>query len=315
MISDLQRTLFMKLFLWNVSTLYIILNALMLLTGCADSNFLDRSKIEGSILMGKSVDPTDPIAQRTVLIAQNFEYKKEQIQYFGLCSGVILNSNTILTAAHCANDFKTSRVVTTLNAHSDRIQNDQIYKIKQVVIHEKYNPTKVKDGDLRYDIAILKLDRRMTNENYDSSYLISISTNQYYENKNWTILKAFIAGFGRNRISDSTMQPTDKMKLRPINGVLEKAEVEINSNQYKEISIILDQNEKAGACSGDSGGPLFVYRDDRLYLQGLAVAVLKSNNKPESNQMNKCNNQSYYLNLDFYKKWISKSLELLKSNI
>lgn len=279
------------------------------MNSCADPHFLDNTKLEGSILMGNSVDPKDPIAERTVLIAQNFEYLKNEIQYFGLCSGVILNSTTILTAAHCINDFKNSRVVTTNNAHSKNIQAQQIYQVKNVVIHENYLNPKYKKNNITYDIAILQLDRKIINMDYDSGYLISASTTQYLRNTNWPFLHPHIAGFGKNRTTESMND--SESALQPINGILEKAKVQISEEQYQNSAIIIDQKEKAGACTGDSGGPLFVRREERLYLQGIAVAVVTSQNEPSSINNNACNNQSYYLNLDFYKEWISQALTQL----
>lgn len=287
-----------------------MLNAFMLITSCADPHFMDRTQLEGSILMGNSVDPTDPIAARTVLIGQNFEFQNSKIQYFGLCSGVLINTDTVLTAAHCINDFKTSRVVTTQNAHSGSIQPEQIYKIRRTVIHEGYSNPKNKDKDPRYDIALIRLERKVENMNYDSSYLISIPTTEYINKSTWSLLKAYIAGFGKNSIDESGIND-DKSVLQPINGILEKAEVKISNEQYQKQAIIIDQKEKAGACSGDSGGPLFILRDEKLYLQGLAIAVVSTASNSELTHKNACNNKSYYLNLDFYKDWISQALAQL----
>jgi hypothetical protein len=97
---------------------------------------------------------------------------------------------------------------------------------------------------------------------------------------------------------------------KPINGILEKAAVEIHTEQYSHTTILIEQNNATGVCHGDSGGPLFIYRYGRSYLQGLAVAVINISAQTESATM-RCNGTGLFLNLDFFKVWILKKIAIM----
>ncbi len=70
--------------------------------------------------------------------------------------------------------------------------------------------------------------------------------------------------------------------------------------------ILIDQNQKSGVCSGDSGGPLYIHRNDQLYLQGLAVADVSPDEVTTESHL--CLGKGLYLNLDFFKDWIAAQL-------
>ncbi len=286
--------------------LIILISLIFAFSSCSDSNFLDKTKIDGSILQGKTVATTDPISKQIVIIVQNFDLTQNGFEYFGLCSGVILNSQYVLTAAHCAKNFESSRVVFTTDAHTEK-QTNNIYKITSVAIHKDYlNSKKEYLVDLKHDIALLKLERPIEGCDYDKNYLISASTTKYLESGlNSVLLNPTIAGYGKNKIKYTTTESF------PINGILKKAEIAVRDSQYFEKTILIDQHYKAGVCSGDSGGPLFTFRSGRPYLQALAIAVV--NNDLLSNDL-KCNQQGLFLNLDFFKVWISEKLTELKNN-
>lgn len=283
-----------------------LISLVLAFSSCSDSNFLDKTKIDGSILQGKTVETSDPLSKRMIIIVQNFDSTKNGFEYFGLCSGVILNSHYVVTAAHCAQNFENSRVVFTTDAHTEK-QSQNIYKITSVAIHEDYILGQQKNIiDLKHDIALLKLEKPILECDYDQNYLIALATSEYLKStRNSVFLNPIIAGFGKNQLEYTHNDHA------PINGILKKAEVAILDPQFSEKTILIDQHFKAGVCSGDSGGPLFTFRYGKPYLQGIAVAVINDNGL--SNDL-KCNEKGLFLNLDYFKVWISKKLGELKNN-
>lgn len=280
----------------NKFILYIINStvACLVISSCNDRNFLDRTKIDGSILMGQTVQSNDPVAEKTVLLAHNFEYNGEKIQYFGLCTAVVLNKYTVLTAAHCVENYSNSKIILARNIHSMLILKNQVYEIKKVIIHDQYLKSKVLSSkDLSYDLAIVQLVRPMEHFNFEINNSDLVPTADFVQTNNSIDFNPLIAGFGRNQIQIS------ENETKPINGILEKSFVTVDNDQYSERLISIDQNQKSGACFGDSGGPLFINREGALYLQGLAVAF-------KSNEI--CRGQAIYLNLDFFKDWIKEKL-------
>lgn len=62
------------------------------------------------------------------------------------CSGTIVSTHLILTAAHCVDTFKAGNVQVLVGAHDyyeqDKTKWAKLYDVDQFIIHPKYNGTK-----------------------------------------------------------------------------------------------------------------------------------------------------------------------------
>jgi len=315
----------------------------LIISSCAEHDFMDKTAINSSIIKGEKVKKDDIIFGRPVMIALNYEFNKKQSetkarpQIFGVCSGIMLTQQHVLTAAHCVQNIKSSRVILTTNMYKKMTNEKDVYEIEKAVINKTYIKLKEVEDSKNifgpeaesnlHDIAVLKLKSKMTDAKTDFSYFITRDSYSYFlslSTKNKiknNLIKAVATGYGKQ---SSLQEPEDtevqyskkngKPKKIRLLGVLKKAELTFDLLQLKDRIIQYNQKDQAGVCSGDSGGPVFLQREGRPYLQGLAIAVYKKTSDDPNNIHNECYSRSMFLNLDYYKAWILESINSMNSS-
>ena len=236
-------------------------------------------------------------------------FNKKKSSYFGLCSGVRLNSTTVLTAAHCISKMETMRVVYGKSVTS-AIKNKEIYEIQNIAIHNNYTSPNLGVEKRFFDIALIRLKNPLPSSENDLDVIGQfnlLTTTQYNHLKNGMgdetssaalRLGPMIAGFGFAFQRTKSLSQDNKTV-----GVLNEAPVQLNMSDYNERIINISADEISQACVGDSGGPLYIWRDDKFYVQGIAISV-KNADKSDPFATSICEKQSYYLNLDYFAGWI-----------
>lgn len=303
------------------------------LTACGGPKFMDKTKIDSSVLRGSPVNRGDELFGRTVYIAKNFSFDSNLpslFRKFGLCTGVILHERYILTAAHCTANIQESRVIFTEDVNQTLTPN-QIYKIQDFKVPKEYTEARIIELEKgvipgpanisnRYDLALLKLSHAIEGAKTLPNYFKDQNTVLHMTQSKDAQLTAegYVAGYGRiteyNRIEEDPRFRQENFvdTPPPLNGTLMKAKLTLNIADFSNRVIQRSQRFSAGVCGGDSGAPLFIDRDGAEYLQAIAIATFKVKEEDPENTFNNCFGESLYLNLDFHKKWIFNSMRELE---
>jgi len=290
----------------------------MLIQSCADSNFLDRSRKDQSILQGVKVTPDSNLAKSIVLITQDLVFEKNQPFFFGICTGLIVSKRAVLTAGHCLdNGHKTMKIILNPNPR-DGLKDEEIYSVLKTKMHRSYelkslihqnhlNAESFQDTLGYNDIALLLVDRDFPTDK-SSPYTIF----PQIQNQNPEL--GTVTGFGRT----TAMKDTENFDYKNVNGSLRQAHVNIKMDSFINGRILLGQQNEAGVCKGDSGAPLFVFENGIQKPLAIAIGVFsKVSSLDPDLDINLletgCASYGVYLVLEPLQEWITRSeLELRK---
>lgn len=177
------------------------------------------------------------------------------------CGGAVITTKHILSAGHCFkwDDFNAMKVLIGLD-NLDDLSNVEKRTISQVVIHEGFTSTAVRDEN---DIAIATLNKPVV----FSDLIVPICLPQpgeAFEDRVGTI-----AGWGRIGADKSSSRVLLKASLRILTD--EKC---MNSQlaQHLKPSMMCAFSKGKDGCQGDSGGPLVVFQPDGKYVQAGIVS-------------------------------------------
>ena len=220
------------------------------------------------VVGGQEVAATDPVSKLAVLL---FIARDEKSS---VCTGVVIQPNIILTAAHCVYKTKPDSV---------RAVFAKELRAKEIVIHENYDGTQKSESD----IALVKLAGSVPAD-YQPVVLID-------DGGKATDDEALFIGFG---ITDENRK--DAMKLRKITKSVKQ------DLHMKGKTIGVEQRSgKGGFCRGDSGAPIFVNQQKTKVLLGInSVNVGLENGK-------ECHTASVAISVAHFQRWIrEKSLKM-----
>ncbi|MBC7466757.1 MAG: trypsin-like serine protease [Bdellovibrio sp.] len=303
--------------------LTLFLGCVLLLFGCADRNASDNSRLAGGIVLGEPVENDAFIAQHTVMLAFNYEYNDNQVNFFGVCTGTVVDERTILTAAHCLEDgIKNIKVLYSADPRKNLDIETDVYTIIDKKIHTNYIAKDALKKSLEglssdndraraltrsSDIALAYLDRPLKMNIPFSAVAYKKPLDINRENSTTQIT---IVGYGRT----SSLKNDNEKSFDQLNGVLQKAELSVDTSQFSHTGFFLRQWSTPGICKGDSGGPVFTKDSNGdLRVVALAVTVYSFNNKAEraldpDKEYTTCASHGLYLNIEQYKPWIAKNI-------
>lgn len=169
-----------------------------------------------------------------------------------LCSGALIAPDLVLTAAHCVMDEASYRIVSI-----NRAFKTQAVHVTTMVVHPAFVPGTTPRTQPGVDLAILKLERPLGPDfvPYDPRLAATIADDQ----------RVTIAGFGL--LSERQKRTARTLREAPllVSGTVE-------ARNYVQIAVDPRRRAEtlgAGACHGDSGGPVLAGSRDGYRLAGI----------------------------------------------
>jgi secreted trypsin-like serine protease len=208
-----------------------------------------------------------------------------------LCSGVVVAPDLVLTAAHCMTDRAAYRV-NALN-RSFRLQR---FNVAALAVHPTFVPGTTPRTQPGIDLALLKLDRPL---GPDFLALDPTQAGRIDVGDGVTI-----AGFGvsteRARRTARTLRQTNLVSLGPIE-VANRVLIVVDRSRLAETA-------GAGACRGDSGGPILAATQTGYLLYGITSW---SSGPLRSRQPSACGGLTAVTPIVEHLGWISSSMRSL----
>jgi secreted trypsin-like serine protease len=239
------------------------------------------------IVGGDTVSADDPIAATTVFI---FGAESDG-NYF--CSGSVIDTDIIVTAAHCVADHikNSMRIVFSRNVTIDDEGNlsipdssPEVRTIYGAIANPVYTDSTT--GIDQHDIAVIRF-KGLLPEGYSIATLLDPSVALTHGEG------ATLAGYGSTSATTEDGTPD-----------LRKVDIQID-HLLGNTEVVLDQSQGKGACWGDSGGPAFAHQGNQLLLWGLTNRAY-----PDSAQ--DCTQEVVYTRITEYSDFITQSVASLR---
>lgn len=250
-----------------------VLTALLLLSGSA----------QALIIGGVDMTASDPIQRSTAAM-----YEPSSNGSGGaLCTASLIGKNTALTAAHCVQKGAYAPVM--IFGPNVRSPDSVHLPITGVAVNPSYEQNRGRGMD-QGDIAVVKFQGKIP-PGYQPATMDS-ANDQIRKGES-----AILAGYG-----------VSNARTHEGAGVLRKTSVSVAAVRKGKSEMIFDQSHGRGACHGDSGGPAYFQRGQKMVLAGV------TNRSYPNSAADDCAHKVVYTKVSAYRPWIEKSEKELNSD-
>ncbi|MEI8026017.1 MAG: trypsin-like serine protease [Pseudomonadota bacterium] len=269
----------------NAVSIATTLIAILFQTGCMRNFHISES----SLLLkgGRSVsDQSDPIARSTVALVLDENLASGKTH----CSGTLIDTNVVLTAAHCFLDIDKSKINFVFSTNVAGAKPENIRKVQRVLPHEQFNAVIGVQNALvpSNDIALTAFNGE-TPAGFSPVSIADLPK---------PLPATFeIAGFGQQKDGD----PSSSGILKTMTALLSGSDEAKRILEFQSVD-----SDPQGGMPGDSGGPAYLRNGDNLQLAG--VLSTQGTSGPE----NRFNGHNVYTNLGFYRSWLQVSVAKIR---
>ncbi|KAK2817899.1 hypothetical protein Q7C36_021832 [Tachysurus vachellii] len=179
------------------------------------------------------------------------------------CGGVILNSEWILTAAHCVWQTSPSQLAVTVGEHIISVNEgtEQTRRVSKIIIHPLYNHT---SNDA--DIALLHLRRNISLGPYVMPVCLP-SAERSFARTLGSVRNSVVSGWGRLSQHGHLSNVLQRLEVPRV--PLEKCRAHSGLSLTDNMLCAGFKEGGRDACQGDSGGPLVTNYNSTWFLSGI----------------------------------------------
>ncbi|WGL59711.1 trypsin-like serine protease [Pigmentibacter sp. JX0631] len=192
-----------------------------------------------------------------------------------ICSGTIVQSNLILTAGHCFDDVNQNSTSPGIVVFADSFVNYTASQSLRISCWQRPTNYRPCSSDNSYncilnDIAWVKFNGSLL-PNYNIVQVLKDPLSISNTETKW------MAGFGNQNDSGSNNSlknvvasiPTISNPDSPPSGAIQQFNSYTFANAYQSYLTVIGPNVGKGTCEGDSGGPVYVLRNNNYVLAAI----------------------------------------------
>ncbi len=230
---------------------------------------------DSGIVAGTVVQASDAVAASTVALYLRSADGE------GVCTGTLVASNVVLTAAHCVDGLQAAVVIFGTNLDTAT----EVRNVDAAVVHPSYAPRAPGTGGWN-DLALFRFQGTAP----ASAKIANILTSAASLKKG---LKSVAAGFGTTLANGRGQDE----------GTLRKVTLTLQNPAYEKTELLFPLSSTGGStCHGDSGGPAYATLNGKLTLIGVTSRGTGAD----------CRNVSIFTSVAAHAAFIQKTIQDLQ---